>query len=127
MNGLLDLAGGSDQLPAGPASGIFELTFERETAADLRADYYDVVLHRIAAGALIPERIYTVTEPTITEPGTPPKVRVRIDGMDLAPNADYVFEVRSYKGHPQAQHGDFTPVDYPYGAAIVFTRTFKTS
>jgi hypothetical protein len=127
MNGLLNLAGGSDQLAAGPASGIFELTFTRETIADVQAHYYDVVLHRIAAGTLITERIYTVTEPMITEPGMAPRARVRIDGMDLAPNADYVFEVRSYKGHPQAQNGDFAPVDYPYGAAIVFTRTFKTS
>jgi len=26
-----------------------------------------------------------------------------------------------------APRGDFTPVDYPYGAAIVYTRTFRTS
>jgi hypothetical protein len=84
--------------------------------ADLRADYYDVVLHRIAAGVLTTERIYTVTAP-----------RVRIDGSILMRDADYVFEVRSYKGHPDAQHGNFAPVDYPYGAAIVFTRTFKAS
>jgi len=74
------------------------------------------VLHRIVAGTLTTERIYTVTAP-----------KVRIDGALLMPGADYVFEVRSIKGHPQAPHGDFAPVDYPYGAAIVFTRTFKAS
>jgi len=26
-----------------------------------------------------------------------------------------------------APHGDFAPVDYPYGSAVVFTRTFKIS
>ena len=35
--------------------------------------------------------------------------------------------VRSYRGHPAAARGDFAPVEYPYGAAIVFTRTFKVS
>jgi hypothetical protein len=74
------------------------------------------VLHRIAGTALTTERIYTVTAPA-----------VRIDGSLLVPGADYVIEVRSYKGHPMAQHGDFAPVDYPYGSAIVFTRTFKAS
>jgi len=38
-----------------------------------------------------------------------------------------VLEIRSYAGHVAAQRGDFAPVDYPYGSAIVFTRTFKTS
>jgi len=38
-----------------------------------------------------------------------------------------VFEIRTYKGHAMAPRGDFAPVDYPYGAAIVFTRTFRTS
>ena len=26
-----------------------------------------------------------------------------------------------------ASHGDFAPVSYPYGSAVVFTRTFKPS
>ncbi len=117
-NGMVDLVGGSDQVAVGPAIGVFELAFIPEAATDmpLRADYYDVVLHRIVSGNLTTERIYTVTAP-----------KVRIDGALLMPGADYVFEVRSYKGHPQASHGNFAPVDYPYGAAIVFTRTFKAS
>jgi hypothetical protein len=114
--GTIDLAGGSDQVDIGPARGVFTLAFQQEDGADLRADYYDVTLHRITGGALTTERIYTVTAPA-----------VRIDGSLFVPGADYVFEVRSYKGHPKAQHGDFAPVDYPYGSAIVFTRTFKAS
>ena len=115
-SGVVDLAGTTDQLAVGAPTGSFVLSFTPEAAAGLRADYFDVVVHRIAGGALSTERIYTVTAPT-----------VRIDGALFAPGADYVFEVRSYKGHPKAQHGDFAPVDYPYGAAIVFTRTFKAS
>ena len=115
-NGMVDLSGDSDQVAVGPASGTFTLVFTPEAGADLRGDYYDVALHRISSGVLTTERIYTVTAPS-----------VRIDGALLVPGADYVFEVRSYKGHPGALHGDFTAVDYPYGSAIVFTRTFKAS
>jgi len=114
-NGTLDLSGASDQLAAGSPTGPFILTFEPEKGPDLRADYHDVVLHRIVGGALTTERIFTVTA-----------ARVRIDGALLAPGADYVLEIRTYKGHAMAAHGDFVPVDYPYGAAIVYTRTFKT-
>jgi hypothetical protein len=115
-NGMVDLAGDSEQVAVGPASAAFTLVFAPEVGPDLRVDYYDVVLHRIVGSALTTERIYTVTAP-----------KVRIDGALLVPGADYVFEIRSYKGHPRAPHGDFAPVDYPYGSAIVFTRTFKAS
>jgi hypothetical protein len=88
---------------------------ESVTGLGLRADYHDVILHRITAGNLTTERIYTVTQP-----------RVRIDPGVLTAGADYVFEIRSYSGHKMAAHGDFATIDYPYGSAIVFTRTFKT-
>jgi hypothetical protein len=118
--GVVDLAGDTDQVAVGAPRGVFRLAFAPEAGTDLRVDYYDVVLHRITttggASGLTTERIYTVTVPS-----------VRIDGAVLAPGADYVFEIRSFKGHPRAQHGDFSAVDYPYGAAVVFTRTFKTS
>jgi len=114
--GAIDLAGAVDQVAAGRPSGPFLLDFVLESGPDLRADYHDVVVHRIVNGSLFAVRVYTVTQP-----------HVRIDGSLLAENADYVFEIRTYKGHPQASHGDFRPVDYPYGAAIVFTRTFRTS
>lgn len=112
-NGTVDLAGDSDRVAVGAPSGAFTLSVVPEVGTGLRVDYYEFVLHRIAGGALIPERIYTVTAP-----------QVRIDGAVLSPGADYVFEIRSYKGHPRAQHGDFSAVDYPYGAAIVWSRTF---
>jgi hypothetical protein len=112
----VDLAGDSEQLDIGPAAGVFRLDFTPETGTDLRADYHDVVLHRFDGAQLTTDRIYTVTAPT-----------VRIDGSVLRPGTLYVLEIRSHKGHPAAARGDFAQVDYPYGAAIVFTRTFKTS
>jgi len=114
--GALDLAGAVDQVAAGSPSGPFLLDFTLESGPDLRADYHDVILHRISSGKPVPVRVYTVTQP-----------HVRIDPAVLATSADYVFEIRTYKGHPQAAHGDFRPVDYPYGAAIIFSRTFRTS
>jgi hypothetical protein len=119
--GTVDLGGPVDHIAVGAAGGVFTLRFAAEapgeaTPADLRADYFDVIVHRIDAGGLTTERIYTVTAPV-----------VRIDGGVLAPQSEYVLEVRSFKGHPKAARGDFTVVDYPYGAAIIYTRTFKTS
>jgi hypothetical protein len=113
--GLIDLSGPGDQIPIGRPSR-FRLAFTSESGSELRADYHDVILHKIASGGLTTERIFTVTAP-----------EVQIDGSLLAPSTDYVFEIRTYKGHAMAPLGDFVPVDYPYGAAIVFTRTFKTS
>jgi hypothetical protein len=115
-NGTVDLAGDSEQLDLGAASGPFTLAFVPEIGADVGADYFDVTLHRLDGSALVTERVYTVTEPT-----------VRIDGAHLPPGAEYVLQIRSFRGHPNARQGDFRPVDYPYGSAIVFTRTFHTS
>lgn len=114
--GVVALDGADEQVAIGPASGTFVLRFTPEVGPNLRADYHEVRLHQISGGALITQRIYTVTAPSVL-----------IDGALLVPGADYVFEIRTYKGHPRAQQGDFAPVDYPYGAAIVFTRTFRAS
>jgi hypothetical protein len=114
--GRIDLVNATDQVAIGAPTGAFTLAFIPEAGVGLRADYHDVYLHRIRSGALTTERIYTVTAS-----------QVRIDGSMLAPGADYVFEIRSYAGHVMAPRGDFAPVDYPYGSAVVFTRTFKTS
>ncbi len=114
--GRVNLIDNIDQIPVGAPTGAFTLAFTPETGAGLRADYHDVYLHRISGTTLTTERIYTVTAP-----------RVRIDGSVLERGADYVFEIRSYAGHVMAPRGDFAPVDYPYGSAVVFTRTFKTS
>jgi hypothetical protein len=120
--GTIPLDGMAEQVDVGPASGTFTLAFTPEVAADLRGDYYDVILHKIVGGNLTVERIYTV--PTPADNSSP---SVLIDGTLLQPGADYVFEIRAYKGHPSAAIGNFAPVDYPYGAAIVFPRTFKAS
>jgi hypothetical protein len=114
-NGVLDLSGDDEQLATGPTTGPFTLDFTPESATGLRADYHDVLLHKLVGTRLTTERVYTIVAP-----------RLRIEGATLAPATLYVLEIRSYKGHPSAAHGDFAPVDYPYGAGIVFTRTFKT-
>jgi hypothetical protein len=117
--GMIDLAGDSEQIDVGPPGGVFQLSFSSETSTSeftVRADYHDILLHRFVGTMLVTDRIYTVTAP-----------RVQIDGSLLRPNTTYVFEIRTYKGHPAAARGDFTSIDYPYGAAIVFTRTFKTA
>jgi hypothetical protein len=112
-----DLGGAADRIAVGDAGGTFRFTFAVEPpgSTNLRADHFDVVLHRIAGGALTTRRIYTVTSPA-----------VRIDGPVLENDTDYVFEIRAYRGHPNAQRGDFATVTYPYGSATVFTRTFRT-
>jgi hypothetical protein len=113
--GKLDLVDNTDQIAVGAPTGTFTLDFAPEPGPGLRADYYDVYLHRIIGGALTPQRIYTVTSP-----------EVRIDGSMLVRGADYVFEIRSYAGHATAPRGDFTVIDYPYGSAVVLTRTVRT-
>lgn len=114
-SGRVDLVNNTDQIAVGAPTGAFTLAFTPETGVGLRADYHDVYLHKITSTGLTTERIYTVTAP-----------QVRIDGSVLASGTDYVFEIRSYAGHVMAPRGDFAPVDYPYGSAVVFTRTFKT-
>ena len=117
--GTIDLAGDSEQIDVGPPRGVFQLSFTPEVSTSdftVRADYHDVLLHRFDGATLTTERIYTVTAP-----------RVVIDGSVLRSDTTYVFEIRTYKGHAAAARGDFTTVDYPYGAAILFTRTFKTA
>jgi len=114
-NETIDLAGPTEQVPVKVTNGMFTLAFTPEPGLD-PADYYDVTLHRLDNGTLTTDRVYTVTAP-----------QVQIDGALLAPQTVYVLEIRSFKGHPSAQQGDFRPVTYPYGSAIVFTRTFKTS
>jgi hypothetical protein len=110
--GKVDLVGGPDQIAVGAPTGTFTLDFVPEAGANLRADYHDVYLHRI--GQVPPVRIYTVTAP-----------QVKIDGSVFGAGGDFVFEIRSYAGHVGAPRGEFAPVDYPYGSAVVFTRTFK--
>jgi hypothetical protein len=106
----------TDQIAIGLPTGTFVLSFtpEADDGTGLRADYYDVVLHGFNASGLTTVRTYTVFAPQVV-----------IDGSVMTSGADYVFEIRSYKGHPVAPSGDLSVIDYPYGSAIVFTRTFK--
>ncbi|HET9624978.1 MAG TPA: hypothetical protein VFP84_26605 [Kofleriaceae bacterium] len=113
--GKVALDSSADQNNVGAPHGTFTLSFTPETGADLRADYYDVILHRITGSALTTERIYTVTAPS-----------VQIDAALLQPLTDYVFEIRTIKGHPQAAQGDFSLTELPYGETTVMARTIRT-
>ncbi len=104
-----------EQLDIGPARGTLVLDFVPEMG-QAQPDYYDVTLHQLEAGKLVTRRIYTVTAP-----------HVELDGATLTPGVDYVLEIRSFQGHAGAVSGDFRPVRFPYGSAIVFTRTFRAS
>lgn len=115
----LDDANPSEQNPVTAATGTFKLAFTPE--AGLRGDYYDVVVHQIGDKGLTTERSYTILGLPETAPVA--ELSVSIDGAVFAANHDYTFEIRSYHGHPRAPKGDLSAIDYPYGAAIVFSRT----
>lgn len=117
----LDDANPSEQNPVTAATGTFKLAFTPE--AGLRGDYYDVVVHQIGDKGLTAERSYTILGLPETAPVA--ELSVSIDGAVLAAKHDYTFELRSYHGHPRASKGDLSTIDYPYGAAIVFSRTIS--
>lgn len=112
---IADLAGDLDGavLPAG--GGPLELTFEVEPNALLGADAFDVTLYRLSIGTLTRQRIYTVTDRAVA-----------IDPSFLLPDNEYVFEIRAYRGRPEAARANFSVHTYPQYAATVFTRTFRT-
>jgi hypothetical protein len=105
----LDLIEDPDGVAFGPPARA-TLTITPEATPGTRADYYDVILHRIAGGQLTTERVYTITSPVLV-----------IEAAALT-SGDYVLEIRSYAGHPDVSHGDFAPVSYPYGSTVFFTR-----
>lgn len=112
---IADLADDADgtTLPAG--TGPLELKFVVEQAASLAADYFDITLFLVANGKLERQRLYTVTDPSLT-----------LDPSFLTPDTEYVFELRSYRGRPDAARTDFSVNSYPQYAATIFTRTFRT-
>jgi hypothetical protein len=99
-------------LPAGGEP--VELTFQVEPQGTLAADYFDITLYDVSANTLNRQRIYTVTDRTLT-----------IDPSLLVPNASYVLEIRAYRGRPNLSQADFAATAYPQYAATVFTRTFR--
>ena len=115
------LDGATEQVDIGSATGVFKLSFTPEPG--LQADYYDIVLHGISNNAIPTQRIFTVPAPT--DGST--EIDVMIDGANFTVGNNYVFEIRSFVGHPQAPHGDFSTVAYPYGSALLFSRTFKAT
>jgi len=98
------------QLPAG--TGPVVLSFGVELGR--QANYYDVVLHRVAGTSTIAERVYTVAEPTVT-----------IDRTVFTTATEYVFEIRAYQGAPEAAVGDFTRYLPTQSSAVAWTHTFR--
>jgi hypothetical protein len=112
---IADLADGADgtTLPAG--TGPLELKFAVEGTATLVADYFDISLHLVANNRLELQRVYTVTDRSLT-----------IDPSFLIPDTEYVLEIRSYRGRPDVVRTNFSVNAYPQYAATVFSRTFRT-
>lgn len=99
-------------LPADPS----RLSFAFDSA--YLADYYEVTLYRLAAGALVPVRVYVGLDVTAARP------TIQIDPSIVTAGATHVFAIRTYRGRPRAPIGDFRTVDYFQAAGTVFTSTF---
>lgn len=112
---IADLADDADGKTLAAGAGPLELKFSVEGTATLVADYFDVTLHLVANSRLELQRIYTVTDRSLT-----------LDPSFLIPGAEYVFEIRSYRGRPDVARTNFSVNAYPQYAATVFSRTFKT-
>ena len=98
-------------IPAGDAPLV--LAFDLEGGGSLGADYFDITLYAVDV-QLSRARLYTVAKRELT-----------IDPSVLQSGTEYVFEIRSVRGRPDAVRGDFTTNSYPQHTATVFTRTFK--
>jgi len=102
-------------LPAGTAP--LALTFgsiaaQGDDAVDT-SDYYEVVLHQVQGAGITPVRTFRV-----------PGRSVSIDRGLLTAGSEYVFELRSFAGAPQAQLTDFTTYTLPQSQGVMYTRTF---
>lgn len=94
-----------------------DLTFDLEASPpggpQLRTDYFEVVLYRIA-NPPEPVRVYVSAT-----------VPIRFDPRILAPGERYVFAIRTYRGRPSAIANDFTVVDPVQAVGTIFTGTFQ--
>lgn len=116
MLGSLDLAV-ADHAMLATGSGPLEFTFGATVIGDAdaidTADYNEVVLHQLTAAGTTPVRTFRVLERSVS-----------IDRSLLASGSEYVFEIRSFTGAPQAGVGDFTVYVVPQSQSVTFTRTF---
>ena len=100
-------------LPAG--TGPLTLTFGAvalQGAVDT-SDYYEVVLHQVQASGITPVRTFRVPGRTVS-----------IDRSLLTTGSEYVFELRSFAGAPQAKMANFTTYTVPQSQGVMYTRTF---
>ena len=80
------------------------------------SDYYEVVLHQVTATTITPVRTFRVPGRTVS-----------IDRGLLTAGDEYVFELRSFAGAPQAKVADYTTYTVPQSQGTMFTRTFIAS
>lgn len=107
---------GADRVALTAGTGPLDLTFELyNAAADAPglADYATATLYRAGTNPIVREREYTFTGTTL-----------RIDRAVLAPQTEYVLEVRTYVGAPGAAAADFTRYTSAQSSASRFTATF---
>ncbi|MBA3455087.1 MAG: hypothetical protein H0T42_18500 [Deltaproteobacteria bacterium] len=109
--GTLDLST-TDDVPLPAGTDPLVLTFMTETTGI--SDYFEVVLHRVTGTSTTPERVYTIQQPALT-----------IDRGVFTMGTDYVFEIRAFRGAPDARFADFTRYDSTQASAVVWTRTFE--
>jgi len=111
-----DLANGADlqDIKAERA----ELRFAYDTdAPDYKLDYVEVTLYRVTAGALVPVRVYTLTEPE--------RRTLMFDPSVMTAGDEHVFAIRTYRGRPDVRAWDFRRIEEPQAVATIFTRTFR--
>jgi hypothetical protein len=109
----LEAAADGATLPAGGEP--LELVFDLESDPGLASDSFDISVYAIQGANLKLQQIYTTTDRELT-----------LDPAALLPDTEYVFEIRAYRGRPNAARGDFAANTYPQYAASIFTRSFKT-
>ncbi|HVK82906.1 MAG TPA: hypothetical protein VM513_02310 [Kofleriaceae bacterium] len=108
---------GADGVALTPGSGPLELTFaldEMAPGVPGVADYVTATLYR-ATSPIVREREYTFTGTSLL-----------IDRAVLAPQTEYVIELRTYVGAPGAAAGDFTRYAPLQSSASRITATFIT-
>jgi len=110
--GTLDLST-ADHVMLTDGTDPLVLSFTNESMK-MPADYYEVVLHRVTGVSIAVERVYTLVGPSLT-----------IERSVLAPNSEYVFEIRAYLGAPDASLADFRSHLSTQSSAVVWTHTFR--
>ncbi|HEY4242050.1 MAG TPA: hypothetical protein VGM88_19655 [Kofleriaceae bacterium] len=120
--GLTDLSvagSGTDGMHVPMGTGLVQLDITPEVGSGpsgtFAVDYYQVALrtYDTGAGKLKTVRTFITSEP-----------KVQIDAGSFTPGTEYQFEVRAYRGTPNAKLGDFVTQQYPQAVASAYTHSF---